>query len=194
LSRFEAYIKDFNNESLSADRLLFPAICITENYIKSAEDMLTSVSMKSEHFDIALARLMKKSKASRDMLFCMDKLEDFTLLPAFFNLENAQKVFSDYLSTAVHPIEMSAEAIKYKGEECDEAIIHRYLTEPFDPEIESLHAKKVIIIYLTKSGTADEDLEYLTYEYINRVYETTDSIHYSEFITMALSKISGKNE
>jgi glycosyltransferase involved in cell wall biosynthesis len=198
LSRFEAYLKDFNNESFAGDRRLFPAICITENYIKSANDMLTAVSMKSESYDIALSRLMsdisEKPKASSDMLLCMDKLEDYSLMQKFYTFENAENIFSDYITEADHATEMSAEAMKIKGENSDEAIIHRYLTEPFDPEIESLHAKKVIIIYLTKTGNSEEDLDYLINDYVNRVYVTTDSIHYSEFINKAIEKISHKTE
>ncbi|MDR0944426.1 MAG: glycosyltransferase family 2 protein [Ruminococcus sp.] len=194
LSRFEAYIKVFNNDSFALDRLLFPAIAITDNYIETAKNTLTTASMKSMHYDVALSRLMADPKASGEMLLCMDKISDFTFLPQFFTLENAENVFSDYLPKADHPIEMAAEVVKIKGEECDEAIIHRFLTDPFDPDIESLHTKKVIIIYLTKSGKEIEDLEYLTYEYINRVYETTDSIHYSEFINKALMAISHKSE
>ncbi|MDR0974652.1 MAG: glycosyltransferase [Ruminococcus sp.] len=187
LTKFEEYYKYYNEnyDDFVADRRFYPAVNTSEYAVKLAYGMLTASCMKSKRYDTALSRLMESPTASTDIIFCMDNQGDLSRLPEYLAVPGAADAAMKYIYEAVHPIELSGALAKVIGQKSDFAVIHRYLTEPFDCDEESLHAKKVIIEYLTKTKTELEDLEYLVNDYISHVYVTSDSIHYSDVITSA---------
>ncbi|MDR0903987.1 MAG: glycosyltransferase [Ruminococcus sp.] len=196
LTNFEEYYRIFNEnyERFAVNRRIYPAICTSDNAVKLAASMLTASCMKSKQYEYALLRLMKNPVLSNDINICMDNINDFSRLPEFLTIPGAAAALTEYIPTAVHPIDLTKALTELVGEDSDFAIIYRYLTEPFDCEIESLHAKKIVIEYLTKTKSEPDDLEFLVNDYIDHVYVTSDSIHYSDLITSARRVLAEKSE
>jgi glycosyltransferase involved in cell wall biosynthesis len=187
LTKFEEYHKYYteNYERFAVNRRFYPAVNVSAHSVKLAAGMLTASCMKSEQFEYALSRLMKSPTVSNDITLCMDNINDFSYLPEFLAVHGVSSAISEYIPSAIHPIELTKALTEILGDESDFAIIYRYLTVPFDCEIETLHAKKIVIEYLTGTKSEPDDLEYLVNDYINHVYVTSDSIHYSDLITSA---------
>jgi glycosyltransferase involved in cell wall biosynthesis len=194
IKRYEECLKIFKDNREFYDRhlRLYPAINWTKAAEETADKMISVCCMTPGQFDFALSHFLKSPTLNSNILVCMEALPDFSELERYMKLPESKEIIMDYFPKSLQRERLADILRKIEGPDSDYAILYRYFTEPIDPNNETLHTKKVIIEYLIKYKKDLEDLDYLTKDYIYHVYNTDDSIHYSDMIREAQKVLAEK--